>query len=452
MPAMQPVSRDILSVTRLTRAVRALLEGHFGAVWVEGEISNLAKPSSGHLYFTLKDPSAQVRCAMFRNRNSLLGFTPANGSQVLITARVSMYEPRGEFQLLVEHMEPAGEGLLRLRFEALKRSLAAAGLFAEEHKKPLPEHPRAIGVVTSPTGAAIRDILQVLGRRAPGIPVVVYPSPVQGAAAVPGLVRALEAANRRAEVDVLILARGGGSLEDLWAFNEEAVVRAIFASRLPVITGVGHEIDFTLADLVADRRAPTPSAAAELCAPDTRLLLRQLSQFEHRLHTRLKATLAHAQLGLGGLSRRLVHPGRRIEQHQQRLDEIERRLPRAVRSSLQNAQRRLSAAEARLRISSPIPRLALAGQRLALIRAGLPRTLAQHLLHLRARIDGLGKTLAAVSPLATLERGYAIVTDDTGAIVRDAAAMPAGSRVDARVAHGSLVCRVEEARTESQAP
>ncbi len=452
MQPMQPVSRDILSVTRLTRAVRTLLEGHFGAVWVEGEISNLARPSSGHLYFTLKDPSAQVRCAMFRNRNALLGFTPANGSQVLITARVSMYEPRGEFQLLVEHMEPAGEGLLRLRFEALKRSLAAAGLFAEEHKKPLPEHPRAIGVVTSPTGAAIRDILQVLGRRAPGIPVVIYPSPVQGAAAVPGLVRALEAANHRAEVDVLILARGGGSLEDLWAFNEEAVVRAIFASQLPVITGVGHEIDFTLADLVADRRAPTPSAAAELCAPDTRLLLRQLSQFEHRLKTRLRATLAHAQLGLGGLSRRLVHPGRRIEQHQQRLDEIERRLPRAVRSSLQNAQRRLAAAEARLRVSSPVPRLALAEQRLVLIRAGLPRTLARHLLHLRSRIEGLGKTLAAVSPLATLERGYAIVTDDTGAIVRDAAAMPAGSKVDARVAHGSLVCRVEEVRPESQAP
>jgi len=449
---MQTGTRDILSVARLTRAVRSLLEGHFGAVWVEGEISNLARPSSGHLYFTLKDPSAQVRCAMFRNRNSLLGFTPANGNQVLITARVSMYEPRGEFQLLVEHMEPAGEGLLRLRFEALKRSLAAAGLFAEEHKEPLPEHPRAIGVITSPTGAAIRDILQVLGRRAPGIPVVIYPSPVQGAAAVPGLVRALETANRREEVDVLVLARGGGSLEDLWAFNEEAVVRAIFASRLPVISGVGHEIDFTLSDLVADRRAPTPSAAAELCVPDMRHLLRQLSQFEQRLQGRLRATLAHARLNVTGLSRRLVHPGHRIEQHQQRLDEIERRLPRAVQSVLQARQRRLAAADARLQTRSPGPRLALSGQRLEQLRARLPRALSGQLGRLSARLEGLGKTLTAVSPLATLERGYAIVTDPRGAIIRDAATLPLGSQIDARVAHGSLVCRVEEVQTEPQAP
>lgn len=452
MPPMQTGSRDILSVTRLTRAVRALLEGHFGAVWVEGEISNLARPSSGHLYFTLKDPSAQVRCAMFRNRNSLLGFTPANGNQVLITARVSMYEPRGEFQLLVEHMEPAGEGLLRLRFEALKRSLAAAGLFAEEHKKPLPEHPRAIGVITSATGAALRDILQVLGRRAPGIPVVIYPSPVQGAAAVPGLVRALETANRRDEVEVLILARGGGSLEDLWAFNEEAVVRAIFASRLPVISGVGHEIDFTLSDLVADRRAPTPSAAAELCVPDMRHLLRQLHQFEQRLQGRLRATLAHARLTVTGLSRRLVHPGRRIEQHQQRLDEIERRLPRAVQSVLQARQRRLAAADARLQARSPEPRLALAGQRLEQLSARLPRALSGHLGTLAARLEGLRKTLTAVSPLATLDRGYAIVTDARGTIVRDAATLPLGTRIDARVAHGSLVCRVEEVQATPQAP
>ena len=447
--AASPSPRDILSVTRLTRAVRSLLEGHFGAVWVEGEISNLARPASGHLYFTLKDPSSQVRCAMFKARNSLLGFTPANGAQVLVSARVSLYEPRGEFQMVVEHMEPAGEGALRLRFEALKRGLAAAGLFDEAHKKPIPATPGAIGVVTSPTGAAIRDILHVLARRSAGIPVVLYPTPVQGVAAVPGLVRAIQDANRRDEVDVLIVARGGGSLEDLWAFNEEAVVRAIFASRLPVVTGVGHEVDFTLADLVADLRAATPSAAAERCAPDSRHLLRQIAQFERRLAGRMGARLAEGKWRLEGAERRLVHPGRRIEQFQQRMDELDRRLPRAMALALQRAASRISALTGAVAAADPTPRLALAAQRVASLAHRLPQAWQTAQERRGRRVDGLAQTLAAVNPLATLERGYAIVSDDAGRIVREVSGLKPGSRVTARVARGTVHATVTSTDTGS---
>ena len=435
--------REILSVTRLTRAVRSLLEGHFGAVWVEGEISNLARPTSGHLYFTLKDPSSQVRCAMFKARNALLGFTPANGAQVLVSARVSLYEPRGEFQMVVEHMEPAGEGALRLRFEALKRGLAAAGLFDEAHKKPIPATPGAIGVVTSPTGAAIRDILHVLARRSPGIPIILYPTPVQGVAAVPGLVRAIQTANRRDEVDVLIVARGGGSLEDLWAFNEEAVVRALFGSRLPVVTGVGHEVDFTLADLVADLRAATPSAAAERCAPDTRHLLRQIAQFERRLAGRMRGELVEGKLRLDGAERRLVHPGRRIEQFQQRMDELDRRLPRAMALALQRAAGRVNTLARAVEAADPTPRLALAAQRVASLAHRLPQAWQTAQERRGRRVDGLGQTLAAVNPLATLERGYAIVSDTSGQIVREVAGLKPGTRITARVARGALQATVE---------
>ncbi len=444
MGRMINAPRDILSVSRLNRAVRALLEGHFGAVWVEGEISNLARPASGHLYFSLKDANAQARCAMFRARNSGLGFIPANGAQVVIAARVSLYEPRGEFQLIVEQMEPAGEGLLRLKLEALKRKLAEAGLFAAEHKQPLPAWPQTVGVITSPSGAAVRDILHVLRRRNRALAVIVYPTPVQGAAAIPGLVNALERANRRAECDVIILARGGGSLEDLWAFNEEAVVRAIFASRIPVITGVGHEIDFTLADLVADVRAPTPSAAAELCAPDGQQLLRHLTQFEQRLLNIARMQWLHAQIRLQSASRRLVHPGRRIEQHQQRLDEIARRLPRALQRMLLQHTTSLKTVGARLYAEAPTSRIQLLRQRLTQLERQLVFALQTRQTQLTARLAMAEQTLAAVNPLATLERGYAIVTDAAGAIVRKAAPIAPGATVHARVARGVLHCTVTE--------
>jgi exodeoxyribonuclease VII large subunit len=439
-------TREVLSVTRLIRAVRALLEGHFGLVRVEGEISNLARPTSGHWYFSLKDAESQVRCAMFRARNAGLRFRPENGTQVLVSARVSMYEPRGEFQLIVEHMEPAGEGLLRLQMEALKLRLAEAGLFDPARKRPLPAFPRAIGVVTSPTGAAVRDILHVLARRNPAIPVLVYPASVQGAAAVPGLVAAIEAANRRAECDVLIVARGGGSLEDLWAFNCEPVVRAIFASALPVVSGVGHEIDFTLADLAADVRAPTPSAAAELCAPDGRVFLQRATQAGARLTRSLRAALARESLRLTNLARRLVHPGRRIEQHQQRLDELERRLPRAADLALQRQAQRLHAVATRLEGRDPRPRVTLLAHRVEGLARRLGFATKARLDRLTARVAVIDSRLGGVSPAATLARGYAIVSAADGRILRVAADVSPGSAVSARLACGTLDLKVEKVR------
>ncbi|MGB7397419.1 MAG: exodeoxyribonuclease VII large subunit, partial [Candidatus Macondimonas sp.] len=286
MPAtLAPPADSVYSVSRLNREARILLEGGLPLLWVMGEISNFSQPSSGHWYFTLKDAQAQVRCAMFRNRNQGLGLRPQNGMQVQVRVRVSLYEPRGEFQLIAEQMQPAGEGALRLAFEALKARLAAEGLFDASLKRPLPAYPHTIGVITSPTGAALRDILHVLNRRYPLARVVFYPVPVQGVDAAPQIVQALRLAGERAECDVLILARGGGSLEDLWAFNEEIVARAVRACPLPVVSGVGHEIDFTIADFVADLRAPTPSAAAESVVPDGSDLLRRFDQYQQRLST-----------------------------------------------------------------------------------------------------------------------------------------------------------------------
>ncbi|HEU4485077.1 MAG TPA: exodeoxyribonuclease VII large subunit, partial [Povalibacter sp.] len=269
--------RDVYSPTRLNREARTLLERGFPVLWIEGEMSNLSRPSSGHWYFSIKDEGAQLRCAMFRQRNLLARFTPRDGQVVLLRGRISLYEPRGDYQFLVDHIEEAGEGALRRRFELLKTRLAAEGLFATERKRPLPKHPARIGVVTSPSGAAIRDVLHVLRRRFCSIPVLIYPVPVQGAGAATQIAAAIRLASARADCDVLILARGGGSLEDLWSFNEEVVARAIAACTIPIVSGVGHEVDFTIADFVADLRAPTPSGAAELVAPDCKEWARHLS-------------------------------------------------------------------------------------------------------------------------------------------------------------------------------
>lgn len=438
----KPPERDIYTVSRLNRAVRELLEGRFGAVWIEGEISNLARPASGHLYFSLKDAAAQIRCAMFRSRQNLVGFTPKDGMHVVAYARVGMYEPRGEFQLIVEHLEPAGEGVLRLRFEALKRKLAAEGLFEMETKRPIPAWPAAIGVITSPTGAAVRDILHVLARRNPAIPVIIYPAAVQGAAAVPELVLALARANARAECEVLILARGGGSLEDLWAFNEEALARAIHASDLPVVSGVGHEIDFTIADLVADLRAPTPSAAAELCAPDAGEALRLFASAERGLAAAMAARLHALTATESALARRLRHPGRRVEELYQRVDELARRLPQALATQLRLRESRLAASSSRLRSVSPRGLAALMQERVAAKRVRLERAMNARLTHAAARVEMAARALHAVSPLATLDRGYAILTDESGAIARDAARYRPGDMLDARLAHGGLALAV----------
>src|ERR1700728_510376 len=299
-------TRAVYSVSRLNRKVRMLLESGIGQIWVQGEVSNLARPSSGHWYFSLKDRDACVRCAMFRARNSLARFTPSEGQSVLAYCRVSLYEPRGDYQLLVEHLEDTGLGALQRFFEELKVRLAAEGLFAAERKRPLPLVPRRIGVITSPTGAAIRDILHILARRFPAAAVLIYPVPVQGAAAAPAISAALDLASARAECDVLILSRGGGSLEDLWAFNDERVARAIYRCAIPVVTGIRHEIDFTIADFVADVRAPTPSGAAELVVPDGRTWLHRLSQLSVRFAAAARRTLRSEQAGLDTLVRRLA--------------------------------------------------------------------------------------------------------------------------------------------------
>lgn len=393
--------REVWTISRLNREARTLLESGLATLWLEGELSNLAQPASGHIYFSLKDANAQVRCAMFRARRQSVGFRPTAGMQVLVRGRVSLYEPRGDFQFIVDQMEEAGAGALQRAFEALKSKLAAEGLFDEATKRPLPTLPRCIGVITSPSGAAIRDVASVLSRRFPTVPVVVYPVPVQGDGAAERMVAALRTAATRAECDVLLLVRGGGSIEDLWAFNDEALARAIRACPIPVVSGVGHEIDFTIADFAADRRAPTPSAAAEMVVPDRRELRGALARLARGLQRAMDNTLARAESRYQGLLARLrpLQPGRRIEQQGQRLDELEQRLRRAWAA-----------------------------------RHG----------ELSTRVSGAARALHAVSPLATLTRGYAIVTrEGTTQPVVDAGTLAPGDRVEARFASGSATLAVE---------
>jgi len=436
--------QGVFTVARLNREVRTLLERGLGVVWVEGEMSNLAQPASGHWYFSLKDREAQVRCAMFRARNAGVGFAPQAGQQVLARGRVSLYEPRGDYQLIVEHLAEAGIGALQREFERLKAKLAAEGLFAQQLKRALPRFPRRIGVVTSPTGAAIRDVLNILGRRFPAAAVRVYPVPVQGAAAAPAIVAALALASARADCDVLILARGGGSLEDLWAFNDERVARAIRACSVAVISGVGHEIDFTIADFAADARAPTPSGAAEMAVPDRAALLEALTRTGARLATgmrrELRATVSRFDSVRARL--RLAHPGLRLAHQGQRLDDLELRLAAAARASLHRAQQRVSRMEARLQPHSP---QRLAGDlqaRIERLTSRLTHAMDSELSRLTHRLDLAHRTLQTASPLATLARGFAIVTRADGSLVTDAAAVAPGELIDTRLANGSLRSRV----------
>jgi exodeoxyribonuclease VII large subunit len=436
-------TRDIYTVSRLNREVRTVLEGSFPLIWLEGEISNLARPGSGHWYFTLKDEAAQVRCAMFRNRNMLVKGKPENGMQVLVRARIGLYEARGEYQLVIEHLEEAGDGALRRAFEALKAKLDAAGLFDVAHKQAIPALPRCIGVITSPTGAAIHDILTTLKRRFPGIPVILYPVPVQGAEAAAEIARMISLAGERSECDVLLLARGGGSLEDLWAFNEEVVARAIYACPIPIVAGIGHEVDITIADFVADQRAPTPTAAAELVSPNQQEWRQRLLQ----LHTRLQRTAVRSietrQQQLRYVSSRLPQPARRLEERLQRLDELALRRNHAMQHLLRHRTAAVSMMQERLQQFSPLQRLDQyrlqnhnLGQRLL---TGLRHRLQRH----QQQLHHLAHTLDTVSPLATLSRGYAIVTtaaDDK--IVRRASEVNPGDAIHTRLAQGRLVSTV----------
>ncbi len=439
-------TRDIYSVARLASEARAVLDGSFPSIWVRGEVSNLALPASGHCYFSLKDEAAQVRCAMFRAKRLLLAFKPQNGQQVLVRARVTLYEARSEFQLVVEHMEPGGEGALRLELERLKRRLAAEGLFDEAAKRPLPSFPRQVGLITSPTGAAVHDLLTVLGRRCPALPVLIYPTAVQGATAAASLVAALRLANARAECDVLILARGGGSLEDLNAFNDESLARAIRASRIPVVSGVGHEVDTTIADLAADRRGATPSAAAELVAPSAEHLGTRVTALYARLRHLEGRLIEGAGLRLAAVLRHLtlLHPAARLEQRAQHLDDLDRRLTQAMDQRLHSVRARLEPRAIRLTAASPARRLGLAAAAVDALAHRLHWAQSHALAQLHERLGRAVAGLDGRSPLATLARGYAIVTRlPDGAILRRPDQAPPGTRIAARLAQGMIHARVE---------
>ena len=439
--------RQVFSVSQLNRRTRQLLETHLPLIWVEGELSNFARPASGHWYFTLKDDSAQVRCAMFRNRNNLVrlpsGGPPGNGLQVLVRCRVSLYEGRGEFQLIVEHLEEAGLGALQRRFDELKARLAAEGLFAEQHKQPLPTLPRCIGVVTSPTGAAIRDILSVLKRRFPGIPVTIYPTAVQGQEAIAEIAGAIAAANRHARCDVLIVGRGGGSMEDLWAFNEESVAHAIFDSAIPIVSAVGHEVDFTIADFVADVRAPTPSAAAELLSPDQDDLSATFRGYQQLLENGARRHLESLQLRLQHLRQRLRHPGDRLREQSQHLDHLEMRLQAALKSRLHSANARLSELNGRLARFHPQARIEELQQHTAHLSQRLQAATRRQLENRQQRLGKASQLLNAVSPLNTLGRGYSI-TLDSSKVVKQAADIEVGQKVTTRISDGQLHCRIEK--------
>jgi exodeoxyribonuclease VII large subunit len=435
-----PNARAIYSVSQLNAEVRDLLENGFPLLWVEGELSNLARPGSGHWYFTLKDERAQVRCAMFRGRNRLVDFRPQDGGQILVRARVGLYEPRGSYQLIVEHMEPAGDGALRRAFDQLKNKLQSEGLFDPEHKQTLPPVPRRIGVITSGTGAAVRDVLSILRRRFPLGDVLIFPVPVQGEAAAPAIVGALERAARHGGCDVLIVTRGGGSLEDLWAFNEEAVARAIHACPLPVVSAVGHEVDFTIADFAADVRAPTPSAAAETVSPDQGEWQARLSALEKTLQQRQARRLGQAKRDMERLGKRLdrLRPDHRLQQHMQRLDELETRLHRAVKFVRESRGTSLHQARTRLINASPARTIAAAGERRQALARRLTAVQRQLLQQKQSRMREAWRALHTVSPLATLERGYAIASDGEGRIVRDAASVAPGDALQLRLHRGRL--------------
>lgn len=448
-PDLRPpgvAQRDVYTPSRLNREARMLLERGLPALWIEGEISNLSRPASGHWYFSIKDEAAQLRCAMFRQRNLLARFTPKDGQLVLLRGRVSLYEPRGDYQFLVDHIEEAGEGALRRRFELLKTRLAAEGLFAAERKRGLPKLPKRIGVITSPTGAAIRDVLNILRRRFCSIPILIYPVPVQGAAAAAQIAAAIRLASARADCDVLILARGGGSLEDLWSFNEEVVARAIAACAIPLVSGIGHEVDFTIADFVADVRAPTPSGAAELVAPDCNEWFRSLALLSRRMSGSLRRALTTQNDRYVRLQRRLdlMHPGVELRQRAQRLDELEQRLIRLLRQQLRHRAALLAEQSAHLRHASPAVRLAAAKGRLDVARGAIGAALRTRIDRLRSRLAVTAGTLDAISPLATLQRGYAIVTDASGHVITDASSVGAGMEVRARLAAGRIHARVEK--------
>jgi len=444
-----PGDRQIFSVSELNRSVRHLLETQLPMLWVEGEISNFARPASGHWYLTLKDGQAQVRCAMFRNSNMRVNFKPANGTQVLVRGRVGLYEGRGDYQLIIEHMEEAGFGALQRQFDELKQKLASEGLFDAAHKKPMPGSVNHIGVITSPTGAAVKDILAVLKRRFPAIKVSIFPTAVQGEQAAGQIVEAINNAQQLGQCDALIVGRGGGSLEDLWPFNEESVARAIFASEIPVISAVGHEIDFTIADFVADLRAATPSAAAELISPDGEDMLNQFEGFELLLAEAMvrKTHLLNQQVS--NLRKRLQHPGRKLQEQAQHLDHLDIRLRRAINSKLQQQRFRMDNLQGKLARVHPADAIINRQQLVASYIKQISRAVVQQLEVKKSKTAQAMHLLDTVSPLKTLGRGYSIIRDDQGAVIKTVDGVSAGDNLKSQMADGEIFFTVDKTTDQS---
>lgn len=444
------LQRTVYTPSELNHEARLHLEAGFGRIWLEGEISNLSRPPSGHLYFSLKDDKAQIQCAFFRSGQGGIGFRPENGMQVQARGKVSIYEARGNYQLIVETLEEAGEGRLRAAFEALKKKLQDEGLFDPERKRPLPPYPARIAVVTSPGGAVIRDVLNVLKRRWPLAAVRLYPVPVQGEEAPAAIVSALTAANRHGWAEAIILCRGGGSLEDLQAFNEESVARAVADSAIPVVSAVGHETDFSISDFVADLRAPTPSAAAELLTPDGPALRRSFENLEGLLRRRVGSQLQSSAQRLDLASRRLTrqHPGRRFAEQREQLLRLSKRMAAVSRRLVAERRPRVDQARARMAISAK----RLVAERRPRVEQARRRTMAAStriVPDLRARLGELARTLNAVSPLPTLERGYAIIADaGTGRVLDSASAFRVEQAISAQMADGRVYATVERVSDE----
>jgi exodeoxyribonuclease VII large subunit len=437
----QSAQRSVVTVSQLNRQARVTIEQRFNQVWVSGELSNFARPRSGHWYFTLKDDKAQVRCAMFANRNRGVQMQPSDGQQVLIRGKVSLYEGRGDFQIIVEQMEPAGEGALRQAFDALKIKLAAEGLFATEHKKLLPLQPESAVVVSSVSGAALHDVLAVWRRRYPLLHVTLIPTAVQGAEAEPQILDALARAEQLAP-DVILLTRGGGSLEDLWCFNSESVARAIFALKTPVVAAIGHEIDVTIADFVADVRAPTPSAAAEIMVPNANDLLENVTATFRQLRNLMHYNLRQQNLQLRNTALQLVSPKTHIQQNWQRLDDNRRRLSTTAEQTLVKNNNRIANAHIRLQALGPSQRLTLAQQQLNGLQQKLRARWQQNLEQHQSTLANLARMLEGVSPLPTLARGYAIVRTAKGEVVESTDALNVGDEVTAQLAKGSITANV----------
>ena len=444
-----PTDRQIYSVSQLNRSVRQLLETQLPLLWVEGEISNFARPASGHWYLSLKDEQAQVRCAMFRNANQRVNFQPANGTQILVRCRAGLYEGRGEYQLIIEHMEEAGFGALQRKFEQLKQQLTNEGLFDNQHKRPMPTSVSHIGVITSATGAAVKDILSVLHRRFPAIKVSIFPTAVQGEQAAAQIIDALAMANQQGQCDALIVGRGGGSLEDLWPFNEESVARAIFNSEIPIVSAVGHEVDFTIADFVADLRAPTPSAAAELLSPDGQDLLNQFTGFEVLLSEALIRIIRQLEQRTDYLQKRLQHPGKKLQQQSQHMAHLHIRLQRAIAAQLQQQRATIDQLQNKLLGQSPEQTIRHSQQRITQSVKQLMRSIQQQLANKQTKTNQTMHLLDTVSPLSTLGRGYAIIRDQHNAVIKTVNEVSAGDQLTGQLADGEIVVSVSATTTKT---